>query len=126
MSPHLGIAALQHLLGALDGVGQSVLLELADDEGLEKLQGDLLGQTALVELEFRADNDHGAGRVIDALAQQVFAEAALLALDHVGEGLERPVGRSEHRPAAAAVVEQSVNRLLEHALFVADDDLGAR
>jgi len=32
-----------------------MLLELADDEGLEELEGDLLGKTALMELEFGAD-----------------------------------------------------------------------
>ena len=30
--------------------------------------------------------------------------------------------RAEHRPLAAVVVEQGVDRLLQHALFVADDD----
>ncbi len=81
--PHLRIAAFEHPLGALDGVGEAVLLELADDEGLVELEGDLLGQAALVELELGAHHDHGTGRVVDALAQQVLAEAALLALDHV-------------------------------------------
>ena len=83
--PHFRIAALEHLLGGLDRVGQAMLLELADDERLIKLQRDLLGKAALVQLEFRADDDDRAGGVVDALAEQVFAEAALLALDHVGQ-----------------------------------------
>ena len=90
--PHGGVAALEHALGALDGVRQAVLLELADDERLEEFERDLLGKAALVELEFRADDDDRTRGVIDALAQQVFAETALLALDHVGERLERTVG----------------------------------
>ena len=122
--PDFLVAAFDHLLGGLDGVGQAVLLELADDERLVEFQGDLLGQAALVDLEFRADDDDRTGRVIDALAQQVLAEAALLALDHVGQRLERAVGGAQHRAAAAAVVEQRVDRLLQHALFVADDDFG--
>ena len=96
----------------------------ADDERLEELQGDLLGQTALVQLELGADDDDRTGRVVDALAEQVLAEAALLALDHVGQRLERAVGRAEHRAAAATVVEERVDRLLQHPLLVADDDLG--
>jgi hypothetical protein len=37
---------------------------------------------------------------------------------------KRPlVGAGDH-PAVAAVVEQHVHRLLQHALFVADDDIG--
>jgi hypothetical protein len=65
-----------------------------------------------------------AGRVVDALAEQVLAEPALLALDHVGQALERAVARGEHRPLAAVVVEQRVDRLLQHPLLVADDHLG--
>ena len=48
--PDLLVAPLEHLLGGLDGVGQAALLELADDERLVELQGDLLGQAALVQL----------------------------------------------------------------------------
>ncbi len=37
---------------------------------------------------------------------------------------ERAVARTRDRAAAAAVVEQRVDGLLEHALLVVDDDLG--
>ena len=83
-----------------------------------------LGRPHWCSLQFRADDDDRAGRVIDALAEQVLAEAALLALDHVGQRLQRAVRRAEHRPLAAVVVEQRVHRLLQHPLLVADDDLG--
>ena len=83
-----------------------------------------LGRPHWCSLQLRADDDDRAGRVIDALAEQVLAEAALLALDHVGQRLERAVRRAEHRPLAAVVVEQGVDRLLQHPLLVADDDLG--
>ena len=116
--------ALEHLLGRLDRVGVAQLLEPADDERLEQLQRDLLGQAALVEPEVGADDDHRPGRVVDALAQQVLAEPALLALDHVGQRLQRAVARAEHGPLAAVVVEEGVDGLLEHPLLVADDDLG--
>ena len=98
----------------------------ADDERLEQLQRDLLRQAALVQPQFGADDDDRAGRVIDALAEQVLAEAALLALNHVGQRFQRPIAAPEHRPLAAVVVEQGINRLLEHPLLVADDDLRAR
>src|SRR5919205_1288145 len=61
--------------------------------------------------------------VVDALAEQVLAEPALLALEHVGERLQRAVARPGHGAAAAAVVEQRVDGLLEHPLLVVDDDL---
>ena len=61
--------------------------------------------------------------VVNALAEQVLTEAALLALEHVGQGLERAVIRAGDRTAAAAVVNQRVNRFLQHALLVAHDDV---
>jgi hypothetical protein len=75
-----------------------------------------------MKLELRADHDHRAARVVDALAEQVLAEAATLSFDHVRERLERALVGAGHCFAAAAVVEQRVDRLLEHALLVPDDD----
>ena len=63
--------------------------------------------------------------VVHALAEQVLAEPALLALEHVGKRLERTVARACDGAAATAVVEQSVHGFLEHALLVIDDDLGS-
>ena len=62
-----------------------------------------------------AGHDDRAARVVHALAEQVLAEAALLALQHVAERLERAVARPGHGPAAAAVVEQRVDGLLASA-----------
>ena len=47
--PDLVGLAFEHLLGRLDRVGVAQFLEPANDERLEQLQGDLLGQTALVQ-----------------------------------------------------------------------------
>ena len=83
-----------------------------------------LGKTALVQLEVRADDDDRTAGVVDALAEQVLTEAALLALEDVGKRFERTVVGARDRTAAAAVVDQRVDRFLQHALFVLDDDLG--
>ena len=115
---------LDDALRALDVVGEALLHQLAHHERLEQLEGHLLGQAALVELELRPDHDDGAARVVDALAEQVLAEPALLALEHVGEALEAVVPGPGDRAPAAAVVHQGVARLLQHPLLVADDDLG--
>src|SRR5438093_667825 len=122
--PDLGPDALHDALRALDVVGEALLDELAHDERLEQLERHLLRQAALVELELRPDDDDRPARVVDALAKQVLAEPALLALQHVGQALEPMVPGAGDRPAAAAVVDQRVARLLEHPLLVADDDLG--
>ena len=76
-----------------------------------------------MHLEVRPGDDHRAARVVDALAEQVLAEPALLALEHVAERLERAVAGARHGAAAAAVVEQRVDGLLQHALLVVDDDV---
>ena len=77
-----------------------------------------------MQVQLGAGHDDRAARVVDALAEQVLTEAALLALEHVREGLERAVARAGDRAAAAAVVEQRVDGLLQHALLVVHDDLG--
>ncbi len=76
-----------------------------------------------MQAQRRAGHDDRTARVVDALAQQVLAEAALLALEHVAQGLQGAVARARDGPAAAAVVEQGVDGLLQHPLLVVDDDL---
>ena len=122
--PHLGPAPLDHALGGLDVLGQLGVDEPLHHEGLEEFERHELGQPALVQLEVRADHDDRAARVVDPLPEQVLAEPALLALEHVRERLEGPVARARHRTAAPPVVEERVDRLLEHPLLVVDDDLG--
>src|SRR4051812_24991839 len=67
--PYLIVLALEHFLRALDRIGVSEFLQPPDDERLIQLKRDLFRQTALMQLEAWADDDHAAGRIIDALAQ---------------------------------------------------------
>ena len=123
-SPDLVAATLDHTLGRFDVLGQLAVDQLLHDERLEQLERHDLGQTALMELEGGPDHDDRTARVVDPLAEQVLAEPALLALEHVRQRLERAVTGPGDRPAPTAVVEQGVDGLLEHALLVVDDDLG--
>ena len=75
--------AIDHALGALDVLRVVEIDQALHDERLEQLERHGLGQTALVQLELRADHDDRTAGVVDALAEQVLAEAALLALEHV-------------------------------------------
>ncbi len=88
---HVGRPAVHHLLGALDRLDDPALDELPDDERLEQLDGHLLREAALVEPELRPDDDDRPTGVVDALAEEVLAEPALLALEHVAQGLQRAV-----------------------------------
>ena len=100
------------------------LFKFGIDEGLEELKRHLFGQTALVQLEVRANGNNRTARVVDALTKQVLTEAALLALDHVRERLERAAVGTSDGATTTTVVEQRVHSFLKHALFVADDDFG--
>jgi hypothetical protein len=124
MSQTTGILLLHQFLGLLDGGAMAALFEAMIDERLEQLQRHLLGQTALVQLQLGANHDDRTAGVIHALAEQVLAEAALLAFERVGERFERAVVGAAQHAAAAAVVEQRVDGFLQHALFVANDDVG--
>ena len=122
--PHHRVLLLDQFLGLLDGRAMAALFQAMIDERLEQLERHLLGQTALMQLQLGTDHDHRTARVIDALAEQVLAEAALLALERIGERLERAIVGAAQHAAAAAVVEQRVDGFLQHALFVAHDDVG--
>src|SRR5262249_10364553 len=60
---------------------------------------------------------------VHTLAEQVLTEPALLALDHVGQRLQRALVGSRDRTTATAVIQQRIDRFLKHALLVAHDDV---
>ena len=76
-----------------------------------------------MQAKLRTHRNNGTTGIVHALAEQVLTEATALALDHVGKRLERALVGAGNGLAAAAVVKQRVNCLLEHALFVAHDDV---
>ena len=121
--PNHGLLLLHHFLGLLDGGAVALCFELVIDEWLEQLERHLLRQTALIELQFRTNHDDGAAGVVHTLAEQVLAETALLALKRVRQRFERTVVGAAQHATAAAIVKQSVHRFLEHALFVAHDNV---
>jgi hypothetical protein len=119
--PNHRILLLHQFLGLLDGGAVAALFQAVIDERLEQLEGHLLGKTALVQAQVRAHHDDRTAGVVHALAEQVLAETALLALEGVGERFQRAVVGAAQHAAAAAVIEQRVDGFLQHALFVAHD-----
>ena len=122
--PHLRTLTLDHALGALDVLRVVEVHESLHHERLEQLERHQLGQTTLVQLELRADHDDRTAGVVHTLTEQVLTEPTLLTLEQIRQRLQRTVARSGDRTAATAVVEQRVDRLLQHPLLVVDDDLG--
>ena len=119
--PHLGPLRFDHFFRGLDRGGETDLFELVVDERLEELERHFLGKTTLVELELGADHDDRTPGIVHTLSEQVLAEAALFSLQRVRERFQRAVIGAPEHTATAAVVEQSVDRFLKHALFVAHD-----
>ena len=77
-----------------------------------------------MQLQLRADDDDGAAGIIDAFAEEILAEPPALALEHVAQRFEGAIAGAGDGPAMTAVVEESIDGFLQHALFVADDDFG--
>ena len=119
--PYHRVLLLDQFLRLLDRRTVAALLEAVIDERLEELQRHLLRQTALVQLQLRSDHDHRAPGIVHALAQQVLAEPSLFALQRIGQRLQRTVVGAAQHAAAAAVIKQRVDGLLQHSLLVAHD-----
>ncbi len=80
-----------------------------------------LGRSALVEFQFRADDNHGTAGIVDPFTEQVLTEAALLSFQHFGQRFQRAVACAHDRMAMAAIIKQGIDSFLQHPLFVADD-----
>ena len=122
--PDLDLDALDHALCALYVVRQSVFDQALHYEGLEQLQRHFLRQTALPHLQRRAYDYNASAGVVDALAQQVLAETALLTAQQIAQALERAAAGAGHGAAAATIINQGIDGFLKHTLFVAHNDVG--
>jgi len=91
---------LNQALRLLDIVDNAILYQLLHDERLVQLKGHLRRKTALVHSQLGTDNDYRTSGVVNTLSEQVLSEPALLALQHVGEALQRPVARALDNPLA--------------------------
>src|ERR1700746_2227068 len=101
--PDLRRLALDHLFRAAHRVHVTEVFQPPDNKRLEKHERHLLRQTALIQFQLRTNNDNRAARIIDAFAEQVLAETAALALEHVTERFESPIARSRHGATVPAV-----------------------
>ena len=76
-----------------------------------------------MHLKFWTNYDYGTTRVVNTLTKQVLTEATLFTLEHIGQGFEGPVTRTCYRTTTTAIIDQGINRFLQHAFFVAHDDI---
>ncbi len=83
--PDLGSVALDQAARTFDIRGVIILYKSCDHERTVQLKRHALGQTALIQFQLRTNHDHGTTRIVHALAEQVAAEASLLAFEHVAQ-----------------------------------------
>ena len=121
--PNFRTFFFNHAFGRFDGRSMSVQFQLGVNERLEQFQRHLLRQTALLQSQFRTDGNNRTAGIVDALAEQVLTETSLFTLQHVGQRFQRTLVGTGNGTRTAAVVKQSVNRFLQHAFFVADDNV---
>src|SRR5579883_1256527 len=93
-----------------------------NDKWLKQLDRHFTGQAALVNLQLGPHNDDRTARIVHPLTQQVLAEPSLFPFDDVRQGFEWPIVRTNDRTTAPTVINECVDGLLEHPLFVSNDD----
>ena len=92
---------------------------------LEKFKCHLLGKSALIHFKFGTYNDNRTARVVNTLTEKVLTESSLLTFKHIGKRFECTVVGTRNRSSVSAVVDKCVNSLLQHSLFVSDDNFGS-
>jgi len=90
--PYHRILAVNYLFGGFDGFNDSTLDQFANDKRLEQFSSHVFGQTTLVHLQLRTNDNNGTGRIIHALTEQVLTETTLFPFERVGQGFQWPVG----------------------------------
>ena len=121
--PYLWTLTLNHALCRLNVLRIVVFYQTFHNEWLEQLQCHQLWKTTLVQLQLRTNNNYRTTGIVNTLTQQVLTETTLLTLEQVAQGLQWTATWASNWAATTTVVEQRVNRFLQHALLVVHDDL---
>src|SRR5215471_6778962 len=121
--PNFRTFLFHHFLCAFDRCNKSTFFEFVINKGLEQLEGHFFRQSALMQPEFGTNDDDRTARVVDSFSQQVLTEATGFSFEHVAQRLQRATVLPSDRAAPSAVVEQSVNGFLEHALLVTNNHI---
>ena len=121
--PDLWAHPFNHPLGCLDIACRTIVNQRLHDEWLEELKCHFLWQAALVQLEFRTNNDNGTSRVVNTLSEQVLAEPAFLALEHVRKRLECTTIGTRYWALTTSVVNKCIDGFLQQTLLMVDNRL---
>ena len=120
--PNHGVFPIHDFLSRLHGFDNAAFNQFPDDERLEQLSRHVFWQSAFVQFQFRANHNNRTAGIIHPFAEQVLAETALLAFQHIRKRLQGAVAFRTHGIHLARIVEQRINGFLQHPLFVAQND----
>src|SRR6058998_1048787 len=119
--PNFRAFLFHHFLGAFDRGNKSTFFEFVINKGLEQLERHFFRPSALMQPEFRTDNDDRKAGIVDSFSQQVLTEATGFSFEHVAQRFEWATVLPRDRTAPSAIVEQSINGFLKHALLVTNN-----
>src|SRR5881227_3446701 len=76
-----------------------------------------------MQFEFGTDDNDRSARIIDTFAKQILTKTSAFAFEHVAQRFQRTISRAGNSAAVTAVVEQRIDRFLQHSFFVSNDDV---
>src|SRR5437660_1082751 len=121
--PDQRIAPFDHAFGLSWMSGERSIKQCTDQKRFEEFAGHVLWQPTFMESQRWPDDNHGATRIIDALAQQVVAEASMFAMPQIGQALERLPTRIDDGFPGMGIVKERITGLLQQTALIVQDDL---
>ena len=97
--------------------------QFPNNERLEQFGSHRFRDTAFVQFQGRTYDDNGTTGVVDTFTEQVLTETTLFTFQDIGQRFQRAATFRFHGVGFPRVVEQRVDSLLQHTLFVAQDHL---
>ena len=76
-----------------------------------------------MQTQLWTNGNYRTARVINTFTQQVLTETTLLTFDHVSQRFQWTLVRTSDGTTATTVIQQRINRFLQHTLFVTYDDV---
>src|SRR5450755_852051 len=123
--PDARVPPFDHAFSRAGSARTMAIEELANHEGLEEFHRDVLGQSAFVQVQVQAHTYDAAPGVIDAFAQQIAPEAALLPFERLRQTFEWVSACSSQWAFSTRIVKESIAGLLQQLFLIVQDHVGS-
>ena len=121
--PDSKLLSLNHFLCILYIVRCSVCHQFFHHKRFEQLDCHLFWQTTLINFQLRSHYDNRTSGVIHTFTEQVLTKTSLLTFQKIGQRFQCTVARSCYRSSTTAIINQCIDRLLQHTFLVSNDDV---